>query len=160
MKACTDQADISTLSEEKKEDILNLLGLIVETISTAEFDYFLGDPRYCHNENRKENYRNGFGSKKLRTLYGPIYMKPPRDRTGRFSPITIKKRQRNIFGKEEAFISLVSSGKSRDDVFLELTNLSETTEDTGRLKFIAERLIQLSEKIKKKDAEFSQIVNK
>ena len=154
MKACVEQTDISTLSEEKKKNILNLLKLIVETISNAEFDYFLGDPKYCHNEKRKNNYRNGFGSKKLRTLYGPLYMKPPRDRSGSFSPVVIRKRQRNIFGKEDDFLSLVSAGQSREEVFQKLINISETEKESELLDFVADRLMQVAEKIDKQGGEF------
>ena len=159
MKTCTDLAGISALSDGKRKNILYLLKLIVETICNAEFDYFLGDCRYSHNEKRKENYRNGYGTKNLKTIYGTLHMKPPRDRTGKFSPVTIRKRQRNIFGKERNFLSLVSYGKSRDEVYKDLINICGTVNDIKLFKYIAGRLVLLAEEINSQEADSELIMD-
>lgn len=60
--------------------------------------------------------RNGYSDKTVKTQYGEIPLKIPRDREGEFEPIVVPKNKRDISGIEEKVISLYSRGMSTRDI--------------------------------------------
>jgi len=81
----------------------------------GELDAHLG---YLKNQNRpdRNNARNGFGSKELKTEHGSIRIDVPRDRDASFEPQIVPKRSRLSQGIENLVISLYAKGMSNSDI--------------------------------------------
>ena len=55
---------------------------------------------------KKENYRNGYSKKILRSSFGNVEIEIPRDRNTEFNPVIVPKHTRNIFELEKQIIKL------------------------------------------------------
>lgn len=65
----------------------------------------------------KQNRRNGYIPKSLRSTSGPLEIKTPRDRLGEYEPVIVKKRERELStGLDEVIMSLYARGQSIEDV--------------------------------------------
>ena len=65
----------------------------------------------------KKNFRNGYcKTKKVKTKYGNILVKTPRDRNSTFEPKIIEKGQTKLTGFEEKCIALYAKGVSLRDI--------------------------------------------
>ncbi len=162
MNVCADKLDTILLSENEKKHICVLLKKVVETIYNAEFDFYLGSARYKHNERRKYNYRNGFGRKKLKTSFGNVDVKTPRDRSGSFCPVIVRKRQRNISGYENTFLSMISINRKHEDIIeylLSVSKIADIDRDYLLLSYIADSLSRLSVEINTQNIEFDEILH-
>ena len=87
----------------------------IEAMLEGELDAHLG---YEKNQNREQadNYRNGYGSKEIKTEHGSIRINIPRDRNASFEPQIIPKRSRLSVGIENLVISLYAKGMSNADI--------------------------------------------
>ena len=71
----------------------------------------------AHLKQSKPNRRNGSGSKKLKTTYGPLDLTTPRDRESSFEPKLVEKRQRTLGASlDNKLLSLYSLGMSYRDI--------------------------------------------
>ena len=95
-----------------------LLQPIMQTLLEAELENHLKYSRYEHSKDKKKrNIRNGYcKAKKVKTKYGYIKVRTPRDREGTFSPVIIEKGQTKLTGFEEKCISLYAKGMSLRDI--------------------------------------------
>lgn len=102
-------------SGDVEEFLDSLLGPLMQTLLDAELDNHLEYSKYEHNKNT--NSRNGYcKNKTVKTKYGNIEVKTPRDRDGSFEPIIIEKRQTKLTGFEDKCISLYAKGMSLRDI--------------------------------------------
>ena len=113
--------------KERKEQIRNLLtgfdikdfkdiqclfkemvGEVLQNGLEGELDDELGYTKYDYRNKETENSRNGYSSKSLKTSYGDVDIKVPRDRNGEFEPQLVKKQQTTLTGDiEEKIISII-----------------------------------------------------
>ena len=95
-----------------------LLQPLMQTLLDAELENHLQHPRYEHAKDRKpRNIRNGYCKPKIvKTKYGNIYVRTPRDREATFSPIVIEKGQTTLTGFEDKCIALYAKGMSLRDI--------------------------------------------
>lgn len=63
----------------------------VEHMLNAELDAHLDNEK--HEKTKNGNYRNGYGTKKIKSSFGEDEIKVPRDREGSFEPALVPKRQ-------------------------------------------------------------------
>ena len=75
----------------------------VEHMLDAELDAHLDNEK--HQKSTTGNYRNGHGSKKIKSSFGKSEIKIPRDREGSFEPTLVPKRHNIIDGWENIIIS-------------------------------------------------------
>lgn len=80
----------------------------------AELDAHLQNEK--HGKSVTGNYRNGHGSKTIKTSYGEDQINVPRDRLGSFEPNIIPKRHNIIEGIENIIISMYAKGMSLSDI--------------------------------------------
>lgn len=87
----------------------------IQKIMNKEFDSFIG---YEKNDNKldKDNYRNGYYSKKVNSEYGKMELEIPRDRNAEFEPIIVKKYERDISELVDMIFTLYAKGMSTRDV--------------------------------------------
>jgi transposase-like protein len=96
LEAFAKQAAKSIKSEADLTDFRKMLTKVtVEAALNAELDEHLGYSR--HEQSSKDNYRNGYSSKTIRTEYGEVDLDAPRDRDSSFEPQLVKKNQTRNF---------------------------------------------------------------
>ena len=96
------------------EMIAQMKKALMERVMEAELDHHLE-----HDKGAKTidgNYRNGYGSKRVRMDDGEVEINTPRDREGTFEPLLIPKRQRSFKGFDEKIISMYGLGMSTRDI--------------------------------------------
>ncbi len=95
-----------------------LLQPLMQTLLDAELENHLEHPRYKHSKDRNpRNIRNGYCKPKIvKTKYGNICVKTPRDRQATFTPIVIEKGQTTLTGFEDKCIALYAKGMSLRDI--------------------------------------------
>ena len=95
-----------------------LLQPLMQKLLDAELDNHLEYDKYEHNkDNKKDNSRNGHcKAKTVKTEYGNIEVKTPRDRNATFEPVIIEKGQTRLTGFEEKCIVLYAKGISIRDI--------------------------------------------
>lgn len=101
------------------EDFLDgLLQPLMQTLLNTELDNHLEYSRYEHSKTKKNrNIRNGYCKPKdVKTKYGTICVRTPRDREGTFNPIIIEKGQTTLTGFEDKCIALYAKGMSLRDI--------------------------------------------
>lgn len=103
------------------EDIQNLfkdmIGSFVENGLEGELEDELGYGKYDCQNKETDNSRNGHSEKTLKTSFGEVDIKVPRDRKGEFEPELVKKQQTSLGGDiEEKILSMYSKGMSTTDI--------------------------------------------
>ena len=94
-----------------------LLQPLMQKLLDAELDNHLEYSKYEHAKNEKKNFRNGYcKTKKVKTKYGNILVKTPRNRNSTFEPKIIEKGQTKLTGFEEKCIALYAKGVSLRDI--------------------------------------------
>ena len=86
----------------------------VEHMLEAELDAHLDNEK--HDKTTAGNYRNGHGTKKIKTSFGQHEIKVPRDRDSTFNPMLVPKRENIAQGVENVIISLYAKGMSVSDI--------------------------------------------
>jgi transposase-like protein len=94
-----------------------MVGSVLENGLEAELDEELGYSKYDYKNRDTDNYRNGHSKKTLKTSFGEMDVKVPRDRDGDFEPQLIKKQQTSLSGDiEEKIISMYAKGMTTGDI--------------------------------------------
>ena len=100
--------------EDLMKTFKNLQKALVEKALEGELSHHLG---YTKNAtSSEENYRNGYGQKKIITDTGEISINTPRDRDASFEPQLIKKRQNQFKGFDSKIISMYARGMSMREI--------------------------------------------
>lgn len=84
-------------------------------------DDHLGYDRYGRSES--DNSRNGLSQKSLVTDNGLIQIQVPRDRSAKFEPAIVPKRQTRIEGLDQKILSLYAKGMSLSDIKIQIEEL-------------------------------------
>lgn len=100
--------DISNALKDMFKDTL-------QTMLNAEFDTHMGYKK-SDNKTEKNNYRNGYSSKTVKSKYGELEIDVPRDRNAEFEPQIVPKNKRDISGIEDKVINLYGKGMSTRDI--------------------------------------------
>ena len=95
-----------------------LLQPLMQKLLDTELENHLEYSKYEHVKEKKDaNMRNGYCKEKtVKTRYGNIQVKTPRDRNATFNPIIIEKGQTRLTGFEDKCIALYAKGVSVRDI--------------------------------------------
>ena len=96
----------------------SLLQPLMQKLLETELENHLEYPKYNHLKGKKsQNIRNGHcKTKNVKTKYGNIKIKTPRDRNATFEPVIIEKGQTKLTGFEDKCIALYAKGMSLRDI--------------------------------------------
>lgn len=96
----------------------SLLQPLMQKLLDTELENHLEYSKYTHLKGKKDqNIRNGYCKPKtVKTKYGNIKIKTPRDRNATFKPMIIEKGQTKLTGFEEKCIALYAKGMSLRDI--------------------------------------------
>ena len=100
---------------------------VMQQLLEAEMEENLGRERYERisddSECEERNYRNGHSKKNVRSSFGDVELKIPRDRKSEFDPIAVKKYQTDCNEFDKKIIALYARGMSTRDIQAELNEL-------------------------------------
>ena len=96
----------------------SLLQPLIQKLLDTELENHLEYSKYTHLKGKKnQNIRNGYcKTKNVKTRYGTIKIKTPRDRNATFKPIIIEKGQTKLDNFENKCIALYAKGMSLRDI--------------------------------------------
>jgi len=115
LEAFAKQAAKSIKTESDLTDFRKMLTKVtVEAALNAELDEHLGYAR--HEQSNKDNYRNGYSSKTIRTEDGEVDLDAPRDRDSSFEPQLVKKNQTRFTSMDDKILYLYSKGMTTRDI--------------------------------------------
>ena len=95
-----------------EEKLRKSFGKVIKSMLEAEMDQHLGNDKYKHEENKQENYRNGYSKKKVKSNLGEIELEIPRDRKSEFEPVVVPKHSTDISRLETQIIELYGMGNT------------------------------------------------
>ena len=95
-----------------EEKLRKSFGKIIKSMLEAEMDEHLGNEKYKHEEDKQNNYRNGYSKKKVKSNMGEIELEIPRDRKAEFEPVVVPKHSRDISRLETQIIELYGMGNT------------------------------------------------
>lgn len=102
--------------DEMQNALKDIFGSMFETMLQGEMSSHLGYDKNEKSDKQNDNRRNGYSNKTVKTAYGSVPIKVPRDRDASFEPQLIQKRQRDISGIEEKVLSMYAKGMSQRDI--------------------------------------------
>jgi transposase-like protein len=125
-----------------KEDLTNFMDEIqkraIEQMLNGELDAHLG---YGKNEKSIDgNYRNGYGTKTIKSSRGSMEITVPRDRQGSFNPMIIPKRKSMVDGLENVIVSLYAKGMSVHDIEEQIREVYNFDISSSTISRITERV--------------------
>ncbi len=85
---------IESLSDIKSA-LKDLLGDTIKEMMEVEMDDYIGSTKNEHFDDR-DNYRNGYKTKKVRSEYGNLELEVPQDRNSTFNSLIVSKRSKDI----------------------------------------------------------------
>ena len=110
----------------------------VEKILEGELDAHLGYDK--HQKKKKDNARNGYSKKTIKTDYGTAEISVPRDRDGSFDPALVPKRKGMAEGIENVIISLYAKGMSNSDIEEQIREVYDIDVSTSTISRITDRI--------------------
>ena len=124
-----------------------LKDLFAETIQEmleAELDEHLGYDRYDNQNKSTTNSRNGHRNKNVRSDFGQVGIRVPRDREGSFEPRIIKNYENDISGIEEQIIGMYSKGMSTRDISSHINSIYGIEVSHSLVSKITDRVLPLA----------------
>ena len=102
--------------EDMQDAIKDIFGPMFEAMLQGEMDSHLGYGSNDHGHKDTDNRRNGYTDKTLKTTYGEVPIRSPRDRDGSFAPQIVPKRATDVSGLEDKVLSMYAKGMSQRDI--------------------------------------------
>jgi len=126
-------------SNDVKQKIRDLIQQTLQEVLEAELEEFLGYSKYERSE--KDNYRNGYISKTVKTDIGEVEIRTPRDRKGEFEPKAVPKRKTMIDDLESKIVALYAKGMSIRDIQELLSDMYGMEISPSLISRITDRLL-------------------
>ena len=114
--------DVKT-TEDISRALKDMFGGLLQEALEAELDTELGYEKNSPKPEDIDNRRNGHTKKTVRSGHGEIELSVPRDRTGEFNPLIVRKHQKEVTGIEEQILALYAKGVSVRDIQAHLNQL-------------------------------------
>jgi len=111
----------------------------VEAMLEGEIEAYLG---YAKHQQKGDgsNYRNGYQKKKVKSEYGVVDIKVPRDRNSDFEPQVVRKRSRLSQGIENIIVSLYAKGMTNSDIEAQLREIYGINVSTTAISLITNKI--------------------
>ena len=88
------------------------------------------------------NKRNGFSQKTLKTEFGPLLLRVPRDRQNTFEPIVVPKHSRSFGKMDEQIITMYAKGMSTRDIEAFINNLYGVSISPDYVSTVTDRVLE------------------
>lgn len=123
--------------------IKNLIRGMSDQIMEAEMTQHLGYEKHASEGDNSGNSRNGHSTKTVKTDFGEVDIKIPRDRNGEFDPVLVKKHQRDLGKIDEIIVALYAKGLSTRDIKDHLETLYGLEASPTFISNVTERVREL-----------------
>lgn len=111
----------------------------------AEMDNELGYSKYDWKNKEVSNSRNGHSKKTVRSNYGNIDLKIPRDTNREFEPVIVKKNERNVSDSiDDMILSMYAKGVSNRDINAHLKKIYGTDISAEMVTRITDKVLPLA----------------
>lgn len=97
-----------------QEALADLLGGTIKGMMEAEMNEHLGYER--SERSNRENARNGYKRKRVRSSYGEFDLPVPQDRESSFNPRIVAKREKDISDIDQKIISMYARGMTTNQI--------------------------------------------
>ena len=125
-----------------EEKLRKSFGKIIKSMLEAEMDEHLGNNKYKHEDNKQDNYRNGYSKKKVKSNMGEVELEIPRDRKSEFEPVVVPKHSRDISRLETQIIELYGMGNTTRQISEFVENLYGFGVSAEMVSNITDKIIQ------------------
>ena len=119
LKDCKNPEDITGENGLLKQLVKGLM----ERALDGELTHHLGYEKHAAEGKNSGNSRNGTSEKKLKTNFGEVDVRVPRDRKGGFEPRLVRKYQTRFNGFDEQIISMYARGMTTRDIATHLKEI-------------------------------------
>ena len=128
--------DVMSLAKE-------LIAPTLQTVLDAKLTEHLGYEKYDPKGRNSGNSRNGYSPKTLKTSFGPASLLVPRDRSGTFEPIAVRKYETIDNDVEERIISMYAKGMTTRDIERHMQDLYGVEVSAGMISAITDKVMPL-----------------
>ena len=133
--------DVASIENAFVSEIKDVLQESLEEEITGE----LGYSRYDWKNKTSDNSRNGHTKKSVRSRFGKIDLKVPRDVNGEFEPVIVKKHERTISSElEDLVVSLFASGMSNRDIESQMQRVYGVEVSAEMVSRITDKILPLA----------------
>jgi putative transposase len=136
MENMKNMKDVMALAKE-------LIAPTLQAMLDAEMTEHVGYEKYDVKGRNTGNSRNGYSSKTLKTSFGPAPLLVPRDRSGTFEPIAVRKYETIDNDVEERIISMYAKGMTTRDIERHMQDLYGVDVSSGMVSTITDKVIPL-----------------
>ena len=126
--------------EDMQDAIKDIFGPMFESMLQGEMDSHLGYESNDHGYKDTNNRRNGYTEKTLKTSYGEVPIRSPRDRDGSFTPQIVPKRKTDVSALEDKVLSMYAKGMSQRDI-------ADTIEDIYGFEISHEAISEITDRV-------------
>lgn len=126
----------------KEGVIKNLLKNLTEEMLSSELTQHLGYEKSDPASKTTDNRRNGTSSKQMRSSYGEMALRIPRDRRGEFEPVLIEKYQKDLGPIEDKVLSMYARGMSTRDINAHLNEIYGIELSAGAISEITNKVME------------------
>lgn len=100
-----------------EEAFTSQIKVLLQAALEGELTHALGYSKYDWKNKETDNCRNGHTPKRVKSIYGDMNLKIPRDSQGDFEPVIVKKHERSLsFSLEDKILSFYAKGMSSRDI--------------------------------------------
>lgn len=115
-----------------------------EAFLEAELEDDLGYSRY-NRQMEKDNYRNGYSEKTVRSNAGDIKLNIPRDRNGEFEPKIVPKNSTDISNIQDKVLSMYAKGMTTRDISAHIEDIYGTPLSAESISRITDKIVPVIE---------------
>lgn len=126
--------------EQLNDFLASIQKRTIEKMLEGELDDHLGYDKHQQSDN--PNARNGHGRKKIKTGYGQMDIKVPRNREASFNLILMSKRESMVEGFEEFMVSMYAKGMSVSDIQKHVKDVYKFDVSTSTISRITSRVAE------------------
>lgn len=123
--------------------VKDLVGPVLQEMLEAEMTNHVGYDKHDALGDGSGNSRNGYSEKTLRTGFGPSTIQVPRDRSGSFEPVAVKKYQTTTSDIEERIISMYAKGMTTRDINDHMRQIYGVDVSAGMVSSITDKVLPL-----------------
>ena len=133
--------DIASVENAFISEIKDVLQESLEEEMNAE----LGYSKYDWKNKTTDNSRNGHSKKSVKSQFGKLDLKIPRDANGCFEPVIVKKHERTMSGDlEDLIISLFACGMSNRDIEAQMLKVYGVEVSAEMVSRITDKILPLA----------------
>jgi transposase-like protein len=114
--------DIKTTGDLQNA-LKDLMGGTIQEMLESELDEELGYAKGESTDFPKDNYRNGYKPKTLKSTMGELEIEVPRDRNSKFEPKVVPKHKRDISEIEQKIINMYARGLTTREISEQISDI-------------------------------------